>query len=195
MEVTQLLVDWSNGNKTALDQLTPLIYEELRRLAARHLRKEHRNHTLQSSDLVNEAYLRLVDYSKLQWQDRAQFFALASQLIRRILIDHARRRGYAKRGGGGRKTTLDEAAFVSKERAAELVALDDALLSLTAIDLRKSRVVELRFFGGLSIEETAEVMKLSSTTVQREWRWAKAFLHREINRGDQHESGSMEENR
>ena len=187
-EVTQLLVDWSNGNKAALDQLMPLVYQELRRLASSYLRKERRDHTLQSIALVNEAYLRLVDYSNLRWQDRAQFFALAAQLMRRILIDHARSHHYAKRGGGARKVSLDEAAVLSDERAADLVALDDALTSLSAIDPRKSQVVELRFFGGLNIEETAEVMKVSAMTVQREWRWAKAYLHREISKSDSDET-------
>lgn len=184
-EVTQLLVDWSNGNKTALDQLMPLVYQELRRLASRYLRKERRDHTLQSTALVNEAYLRLVEYSNLRWQDRAQFFALAAQLMRRILIDHARSHRYEKRGGGATKVSLDEAAILSIERAADLVALDDALTSLAAVDPRKSQVVELRFFGGLNIEETAEVMKVSSMTIQREWRWAKAYLYRELGRREE----------
>jgi RNA polymerase sigma factor (TIGR02999 family) len=179
-EVTQLLVDWSSGNKAALDQLMPLVYRELRRLASSYLRKERSDHTLQTTALVNEAYLRLVDYSNLRWQDRAQFFALAAQLMRHILIDHARSYQYAKRGGGAKKVSLDEAAILSDERAADLISLDDALTNLAAVDPRKSQVVELRFFGGLSIEETAEVMKLSSMTVQREWRWAKAYLLREI---------------
>jgi RNA polymerase sigma factor (TIGR02999 family) len=182
------LVDWSNGNKAALDQLMPLVYQELRRLASHYLRKERPDHTLQSTALVNEAYLRLVDYSDLRWQDRAQFFALAAQLMRRILIDHARSRNYAKRGGGARKVSLDEAAVVSDERAGDLIALDDALRSLSVIDPRTSQVVELRFFGGLSIEEAAEVLKVSSVTVQREWRWAKAYLHREIGKGEGDES-------
>jgi len=184
-EVTQLLVDWSKGNKAALDQLMPLVYQELRRLASNYLRRERRDHTLQSTALVNEAYVRLVDYSNLRWQDRAQFFALAAQLMRHILIDHARSHHYAKRGGGAQKVPLDEAAFLSDERATDLIGLDDALTSLSAIDPRKSQVVELRFFGGLSIEETAEVMKLSSMTVQREWRWAKAYLYKEINKSDE----------
>jgi RNA polymerase sigma factor (TIGR02999 family) len=179
-EITQLLVDWTGGNKAALDQLMPLVYKELRRLASSYMRRERRDHTLNSVGLVNEAYLRLVDYSNLRWQDRAQFFGLAAQLMRRILIDHARSHHYAKRGGGARKVSLDEAALLSQDRAADLVALDDALTSLASFDARKSQVVELRFFGGLSIDETAEVMKISSMTVQREWRWAKAYLHREL---------------
>jgi RNA polymerase sigma factor (TIGR02999 family) len=181
-EVTQLLVDWSDGNKAALDQLMPLVYGELRRLASHYLSKERQNHTLQSAALVNEAYLRLADYSNLRWRDRAQFFGLAAQLMRRILIDHARKHLYAKRGGGARKVSLGEAAVLSAEKASELVALDDALNSLAGVDPRKSQVVELRFFGGLNIDEAAEVLKISPITVQREWRWARAYLHREINK-------------
>jgi len=193
-EVTQLLVDWGNGNKAALDQLMPLVYKELRRLASQYLRRERHNHTLQSAALVNEAYLRLVDYSNLRWQDRAQFFGLAAQLMRRILIDHARSHHYAKRGGGAHRISLDEAAVLSEERASELVALDDALTSLAAVDPRKSQVVELRFFGGLNIEETAEVLKLSSMTIQREWRWAKAFLYREMSNRGSDGAGTLAEN-
>ena len=194
-EVTQLLVDWTSGNKAALDQLMPLVYKELRRLASGYLRKERRDHTLNSVALVNEAYLRLVDYSNLRWQDRAQFFGLAAQLMRRILIDHARKHHYAKRGGGARRVALDEAALLSEERASDLVALDDALTSLAEMDPRKSQVVELRFFGGLNIEETAEVLNISSMTVQREWRWAKAYLHREIGKGSSDGAGTLAENR
>ena len=192
-ETTQLLVDWTGGNKAALDQLMPLVYKELRQLASRYLRKERRDHTLNSVGLVNEAYLRLIDYSNLRWQDRAQFFGLAAQLMRRILIDHARSNRYAKRGGGSRKVSLDEAAVFSGERAADLVALDDALTSLAAFDARKSQVVELRFFGGLNIDETAEVMKISTMTVQREWRWAKAYLHREITKTNSDDTGTLAE--
>ena len=194
-EVTQLLVDWTGGNKAALDQLMPLVYKELRRLARHYLRKERHNHTLQSAALVNEAYVRLVDYSNLRWQDRAQFFGLAAQLMRRILIDHARKHHFAKRGGGARNVSLDEAAVLSEERASDLVALDDALRSLAEMDPRKSQVVELRFFGGLNIEETAEVLNISSMTVQREWRWAKAYLHREISKVSSDGAGTLAENR
>ena len=195
-EITQLLVDWTGGNKAALDQLMPLVYKELRRLASSYLRRERRDHTLNSVGLVNEAYLRLVDYSNLRWQDRAQFFGLAAQLMRRILIDHARSHHYAKRGGGARKVSLVEATVLSLDRPADLIALDDALTSLASFDARKSQVVELRFFGGLSIDETAEVMKISSMTVQREWRWAKAYLHRELTRSrenDTDDTGSLAE--
>ena len=158
----------------------PLVYEELRRLARRFMGKERRDHTLQTSALINEAYLRLVDHTAANWQNRAHFFAVAAQVMRHILIDHARNYKYEKRGGGAQKVPLDEAAVFSDERVAELVALDDALTSLSALDPRKSQITELRFFGGLSIEETAEVMGLSPTTVQREWRATKSWLQRFI---------------
>jgi len=178
--VTQLLIDWSSGNREALDELMPLVSDELRRLARRHMARERRDHTLQTSALINEAYLRLVDQKDLNWQNRAHFFAVAAQVMRHILIDHARRYHYAKRGAGAQKISLDEAAILTEQRAAEFVALDDALASLAKLDPRRSEIVELRFFGGLSIEETAEVMKISATTVQREWRAAKAWLSRFI---------------
>ena len=178
--VTQLLVDWSNGDQAALQKLLPLVNVELRRVAGRYMRKEAQGHTLQTSALVNEAYLRLVDQKKVRWQNRAQFFGIAAQLMRRILIDHARRHRYAKRGGAARRVTLDEGAIVAEARAVELLALDHALERLAVLDARKGRVVELRFFGGLSLEETAEVMGISSPTVQREWRTAKAWLHRTL---------------
>jgi RNA polymerase sigma factor (TIGR02999 family) len=178
--VTQLLINWRNGDKAALDQLMPLVYEELRRLARRFMGKERRDHTLQTSALINEAYLRLVDQTAANWQNRAHFFAVAAQVMRHILIDHARNYKYEKRGAGAQKVPLDEAAVFSKERIAELVSLDDALTSLAALDPRKSQIIELRFFGGLSIEETAEVMALSPTTVQREWRATKSWLQRFI---------------
>jgi RNA polymerase sigma factor (TIGR02999 family) len=182
-EVTQLLLDWSNGDQAALDRLTPLVYEELHRLAHRHMNRERPGHTLQSSALVNEAYLRLIDQRNVHWQNRAHFFSIASRLMRRILIDHARSHTRAKRGGGIRQVSLDEAAVVSQERAAELVALDDALTSLAAIDPRKCQVVELRFFGGMSAEETAEALGVSPITVKRDWSTAKAWLHRAIEKG------------
>ena len=178
--VTQLLIDWSSGNKAALDELMPLVHDELRRLARRHMARERRDHTLQTSALINEAYLRLVDQKDLQWQNRAHFFAVAAQVMRHILIDHARRYHYTKRGAGAQKIALDEAAIFTEPRAAEFVALDDALAALATLDPRRSEIVELRFFGGLSIEETAEVLKISSPTVQREWRAAKAWLSRFI---------------
>jgi RNA polymerase sigma factor (TIGR02999 family) len=179
-EVTRLLLAWSDGDRAALDQLMPIVYSELRRLARRHLGGERPGHTLQTTALVNEAYLRLVGQRPLQWQNRAHFFAVSAQLMRQILVDYARARHNAKRGGRAVKVELDEAAEVSTERAAEMVALDDALTALAGFDQRKSRIVELRFFGGLSIEETAEVLKVSPGTVMREWTLAKAWLREEI---------------
>lgn len=179
-QVTQLLIDWSNGDTAAVDKLMPLVYDELRRLARYYMRRERAGATLQTTALVNEAYLRLVDQKKVQWQNRAHFFAIAAQLMRRILIDRARKRYNSKRGGDVRKVSLDQAAIVSTGRSSDLVALDEALTDLEAIDQRKSKVVELRFFGGLNIEETAEVMSISPATVQREWSMAKAWLYREI---------------
>jgi RNA polymerase sigma-70 factor (ECF subfamily) len=177
-EVTQLLVAWSEGDRAALDELTPLVYEELHRLARSHMNRERQGHTLQTSALVNEAYLRLIDQKNVRWQNRAQFFSIASRLMRRILVDHARSRLYAKRGGDIRRVSLDEAAVVAQEQAGELVALDDALKSLAAIDPRKCQVVELRFFGGMSVEESAEVLGVSAVTVMRDWSTAKAWLQR-----------------
>jgi len=186
-QVTQLLVEWSHGDQAALDQLIPLVNDELRRLASRYLRREHPGHMLQTSALVNEAYLRLIDQAQVEWQNRAHFFGIAAELMRRILVDHARRHTRAKRGGGALQVSLDEAALVTRERAAELVALDEALMELAALDPRKSRIVELRFFGGLGLEETAAVLGVSSPTVQREWRTAKAWLHRTLSRNESHE--------
>ena len=177
-EVTELLVAWSEGDRAALDQLTPLVYEELHRLARNHMSRERQDHTLQTSALVNEAYLRLIDQKNVRWQNRAQFFSIASRLMRRILVDHARSHRYAKRGGDMRRVSLDEAAVLAQESAAELVALDDALKSLAALDTRKCQVVELRFFGGMSVEESAEVLGVSVVTVMRDWSTAKAWLHR-----------------
>jgi len=183
-EVTQLLLAWSEGDQTALDQLAPLVYEELRRLAHEYMRRENPGHTLQTTALVNEAYLRLVDLKRLQWQNRAQFFGIAAQLMRRILVDFARSRHYQKRGGAARQVSLEEAAMVAKGRSAEFIALDDALESLATIDPRKSRIVELRYFGGLSVKETAEVLRISPRTVLREWELARAWLHRELSQGN-----------
>src|SRR5437660_2794785 len=179
-EVTQLLIQWSNGDKAALDKLMPLIYEELRQLARHYMNRERPGHTLQTTALVNEAYVRLVNRKGVHWQNRAHFFAIAAQLMRSILVDHARSHAYAKRGGGARKIALDEAMVISQERAAEVVALDEALDQLAEIDPDQSRIVELRFFGGLTIEETAEVMHVSHSTVEREWKIAKAWLKREL---------------
>jgi len=180
--VTQLLIDCSNGSQDAFKQLFPLVYEELRRLAHRYMTQERAGHTLQTTAVVHEAYLRLIDQKHVQWQNRAHFFAIASQMMRRILITHAQSHAYAKRGGGALKVSLDEAAVLSPERASDLIALDEALKGLTAIDPRRSQVVELRFFGGLSNEEIAEVLNISTNTVTRDWNVAKAWLHREMSK-------------
>lgn len=179
-EVTRLLVDWGNGDKAALDKLIPLVYDELRRLARYYMRRERDGQTLQTTALVNEAYMRLVDQRAVRWQNRAHFFAIAARLMRRILVDRARKRGNSKRGGHVARVSLDHALSVSQARSADLVALDDALTALEAIDQRKGKVVELRFFGGLNIEETAEAMAISPATVHREWSMAKAWLYREL---------------
>jgi RNA polymerase sigma factor (TIGR02999 family) len=179
-QVTQLLIEWSNGNKAALDELMPLVHKELHRLAHRYLSRERPDHTLQTTALVNEAYLRLVDRENVHWQNRAHFFAISAQLMRCILVDHARSLAYAKRGGGARKIALDEALIGSQERAADVVALDDALKQLASFDPQQSRIVELRFFGGLTIEETAEALSISPATIKREWVSAKAWLYQEL---------------
>ena len=183
-EITQLLVAWSEGEQDALQKLTPLVYTELHRLAQHYMAGERTGHTLQSTALVNEAYMHLIDSSHVRWQNRAHFFAISAQLMRRILVDSARSRKYAKRGGQAQRLSLDEALLIPEERGADLVALDDAMSALAAVDLRKSRVVELRFFGGLSVEETAEVLKVSPETVMRDWRLAKVWLRRELRRGE-----------
>jgi len=180
--ITQLLVQWSRGEQQALDALTPVVYQELRRLARRHLRRERPDHTLESTALVHEAYLRLVDQRNIQWQNRNQFFALASELIRRILVDYARNRMAAKRGGQNVKLSLDEAVAAPEDKNLDLVTLDDALQALAARDPRQSRIVELRYFGGLTLETTAEVLGVSPATVKRDWVSAKAFLKRELTR-------------
>ncbi len=176
-EVTRLLKAWSSGKTEALDQLIPIVYDELRAVAARYLRRERQDHTLQPTALVNEAYLRLIDQKQVEWQNRAHFMGVAAQMMRRILVDHAKSSHRAKRGGGVRKVALDEAVAFSDERADELVELDAALTALAAFDERKSRVVELRYFGGLSVEETAEVLKVSEITIARDWKMAKAWLY------------------
>jgi RNA polymerase sigma factor (TIGR02999 family) len=178
-QITQLLVAWSDGDEAALEMLTPLVYEELHRLAHRYMNQERVGHTLQTSALVNEAYLRLIDWKAVHWQNRAHFFGVAAQLMRRILVDFARTRRYAKRGGGALAVTLSD-AVVSDEKGADIVALDEALVSLAELDARQSQVVELRFFGGLTVEETAEVLKVSPGTVRRDWSLARAWLHREL---------------
>ena len=179
---TQLLVAWSQGEQAALDKLVPLVHTELRRLAHRHMARERPGHTLQTTCLVNEVYLRLVDVRQVGWQDRAHFFAVSSRLMRRILVDFARSRRYLKRGGGAQKVTFDEALIPSPKQSRDLVLLDDALNALERVDARKSRVVELRFFGGLSVEETAEVLKVSQETVLRDWKLSKAWLTREMSK-------------
>ena len=178
-EVSKLLVAWGDGDEAALEELTPLVYQQLHRLAHHYLRHEQPGHTLQTSALVNEAYLRLVDWKNVRWQSRAHFFGVSAQLMRRILVDFARSRRYQKRGGGVPALALDEAALISGERT-DLVALDEALASLSQLDARQSRVVELRFFGGLTVEETAEVLKVSAATVRRDWSVARAWLRREM---------------
>lgn len=182
-EVTQLLIAWSDGDKTALEKLIPLVQAELHRLARRYMQRERPGHTLQTTALVNEAYLRLIDWKNVQWQNRAHFFAVSAQLMRRILVDFARSRPHFKEGKA-RQISLDETMAISAERSADFVALDDALKALAALDARKSHIVELRFFGGLGVDETAEVLKLSRITVIREWNRAKAWLYRELNRGE-----------
>lgn len=179
-DVTELLVAWSNGNQAARDQLMSAVYDELHRLARRYMRRESPGHTLQTSALLNEAFLRLVDQKNVQWQNRAHFFAIAAQMMRRILVDYARSRNYEKRGGGARALSLDEALIVSDARNEEVVNVHEALERLTEFDSRKGQIVELRFFGGLSIEETAEVLGVSPGTVMRDWTLAKAWLRREM---------------
>jgi len=180
--ITELLLAWNKGDDQALDRLMPLVQDELHRLAHRYIAGERPGHPLQTTALVNEAYLRLIDSSRVRWQDRAHFFAVSAQLMRRILVDVARARHKVKRGGGAIQVALDEAAVIAHEPSADLVALDEALKTLAAFDERKSKVVELRFFGGLSVEETAEVLKVSPVTVMRDWGLAKAWLLRELER-------------
>src|SRR5262245_32979273 len=179
-ELTQLLLAWCAGDKQALDQLLPIVYRELQRMARHYMASERPDHTLQASALVHEAYLKLVDVRQMQWQNRAHFFGVSAQLMRRILVDFARRRRYLKRGGGVRPLTLNENLDMSTAQTTDLVALNDALNVLATVDPRRVRVVELRFFAGLSVEETAEVLNVSSDTVVRDWRLAKTWLHREL---------------
>ncbi|HEX5708312.1 MAG TPA: sigma-70 family RNA polymerase sigma factor [Pyrinomonadaceae bacterium] len=179
-EVTQMLLRLTDGESTVLDDLLPLIYGELRRLAASYLRRERPGHTLQPTALVHEAYMRMVDQTQVQWQNRAHFFGVAAQMMRRILVDHARGQSAEKRGGEFQKLSLDENIDVSGERASDLVALDEALERLAKLDPQKSKIVELRFFGGLSVEETAEVLGVSAPTVKRQWRMAKAWLFGQV---------------
>ena len=178
--VTALLIDWGKGDKSALDQLVPLVYEELRRQAARYLRRERVGHTLQTTALIHEAYLRLIDQRNVHWQKRAQFFGIAAQLMRRILVDYARTKKRAKRGGSDVRVSFTDVKISEKGQDLDVVALDEALERLAEIDEQQSKIVELRFFSGLTVEETAEVLAISPATVKRDWSVAKAWLHREI---------------
>ena len=193
-KVSGLLRAWSGGDQSALERLTPIVYGELHHLARRYMRRERSGHSLQTTALVNEAYMRLVDYRRMQWQDRAHFFAVAAQVMRRILVEHARRHNL-KRGGDVHHVLLEHAAFVGGDEDADLAALDDAMNALAQIDPRKMRVVEMRFFGGLSVEETAEVLRVSPITVKREWRAARAWLYRELTGGTTNGLRTMETSR
>src|SRR5882724_5321736 len=181
-DVSTLLRAWSGGDHGALDLLTPIVYKELHRLAIRYMKGERSGHSLQATALVNEAYMRLADYKRMQWQDRAHFFAVSAQVMRRILVEHARRHNL-KRGGGVQHVSLEEAVVVAGAQDTDLIVLDDAMNALARIDPRKVQVVEMRFFGGLSVEETAEVLKVSPVTVKRDWRGARAWLYRELTGG------------
>ncbi|HVF23082.1 MAG TPA: sigma-70 family RNA polymerase sigma factor [Pyrinomonadaceae bacterium] len=179
-EITQLLAEWREGNQSALDELYPLVYDELHRLARRYMSRERAGHTLQTTALINEAYVRLVDQKNVVWANRAHFFAISAQIMRRILIDHARRHAYAKRGGGARPVTLDEAANITPGIGSDLLRLDEALKSLAEMDPRRSQVVELRYFGGLNNEEIAGVLHVSENTVTRDWNMARAWLYQQL---------------
>jgi RNA polymerase sigma-70 factor, ECF subfamily len=187
-QVTKLLKDWSEGDSSAADKLMPLVIDDLRRLAHNYMRREKAGHTLQTSALVNEAYVRLVDQSKIQWESRAHFFGIAARLMRQILVDQARRRNFAKRGGGAIRVSLNEATAVAEEQSANVMALDEALKNLESIDPRQSRIIELRFFGGMSIEETAEALKVSPGTVMRDWTFARAWLRKEMAASEAHDT-------
>lgn len=179
-DITGLLLEWNNGDKSSLDRLLPLVEKELHRLAHSYMRREHPGHTLQTTALINETYLRLVDQKKVQWQNRAHFFGIAGRIMRRVLLNYARDQGRDKRGGRALRVSLSDASVASLEKSEELLALDEALNRLAALDERKSQVVELRYFGGLSVKETAEVLKVSAITVARDWNFAKAWLAREL---------------
>lgn len=189
-QATRLLIDWSNGNRDAAAGLMPLVYDELRRLARGYLQRERADHTLQATGLVHEAYIRLVDQTTATWQNRAHFFGVAAQLMRRILVDHARRHRTDKRGGDWAKIEFDEALAPSVSRSVDVIALDDALQDLVQLNPQHSQIVELRFFGGLTNDEVAEVLEVSPRTVQREWRMARAWLRRQIFEEQQHDTGS-----
>jgi RNA polymerase sigma factor (TIGR02999 family) len=179
-QITDLLIDWSNGDQAALDRLMPLVYDELRRLASHYVRHERPGHTLQTTALVHEAYLKLVDQKSVQWETRVQFFAATAQVMRHVLVDYARSRKALKRGGDYVRLSIDDAAISVEENGTDLLSVDEALNKLAAIDAQQSRVVELRVFGGLTVEETAEALAISPRTVKREWSMAKAWLHREL---------------
>lgn len=179
-EITQLLAEWSDGNQSALDELYPLVYDELHRLARRYMSRERKGHTLQTTALINEAYVRLVDQKNVHWANRSHFFAISAQIMRRILIDHARRHAYAKRGGGAQQVSLEEAAIVTSGIGSELIRLDEALKILAKLDERRCHVVELRYFGGLSNEEIAGVLNVSENTVTRDWNMARAWLYQQL---------------
>jgi RNA polymerase sigma factor (TIGR02999 family) len=193
-DISKLLRAWSGGNQSAFNGLTPIVYKKLRRLAHKYMRGERPGHTLQTTALVNEAYMRLVDYKRMTWQDRAHFFAVAAQVMRRILVDHARSQN-TKRGAGVEHVTLDDVAVVSGDRSGDLVALDDAMNALARLDPRKVKIIEMRFFGGLSVEETAEVLRVSPATVRRDWSIAKFWLYRELGGGTGDEFGTVEATR
>jgi len=179
-EITQLLAEWRDGNQSALDELYPLVYDELHRLARRYMSREKKGHTLQATALINEAYVRLVDQKNVQWANRSHFFAISAQIMRRILIDHARRHAFAKRGGGAQQVSLEEVAVITPDASRELVRLDEALKSLAEMDPRRSQVVELRYFGGLNNEEIAGVLHISENTVTRDWNMARAWLYQQL---------------
>ena len=179
-QITELLIQWSGGNQSALDQLYPLVYHELKRLARSYMRHERQGHTLQTTALINEAYVRMVEQKNVHWQNRSHFFAISAQIMRRILVDHARRLKYAKRGGAGRKVCLNEAMTVAKERSEEVLMLDEALQLLAQIDPRRCQVVELRYFAGLENKEIAAVLKISENTVTRDWNLARAWLYQQL---------------
>ena len=179
-EITELLEQWSGGNQAALDQLYPLVYEELRRLARSYMRREPKGHTLQTTALINEAYVRLVDQHSVRWQNRSHFFAISAQIMRRILVDHARKHLQAKRGGGAKRISLDEGMIVAKERSEEVLMLDEALANLARLDPRRSQVVELRYFAGLNNSEIASVLQISENTVMRDWNLARAWLYQQL---------------
>jgi RNA polymerase sigma factor (TIGR02999 family) len=185
-EITQLLVAWNNGDAVALDRLMPLVHKELHRIARRYMAAERPGHILQTTALINEAYLRLIDWKNVEWQNRAHFFGLAAQVMRHVLVDFARAQAREKRGGGVLQVSLSEAAGIDREESADLVALDDALQALEKLDARQARVVELRFFAGLSLEETAEALRVSVGTVRRDWSLAEAWLYRELSEGERH---------